>query len=486
MARLPHMFEEMLAEPENVYDLLSKRRDAFTSHLRREGLNLPSAEVLRNTVTRLGESTTLAYSDSAAPEPEIDERAMTSSHLITTPAEDRYGDKVMPRGLEPHVANYLKNPVVFFGHKSYDLPIALSSPPQISEAGIRAVAKYHGDTAESTCVFGLVAKKILRATSIGFLPVKAAILRNDNIDEEGKETRPKKTPDGEKVVYFDPWFSLKFLEWEMLEWSIVSVPANPECVDSLTSFLSKGSVDGEKIPSSIRKSLEPFTLRARVWSPGFNPQSQKYSGVMLLGDKEIEYKNGELTRLGEISLVQSAVDEEPAATFPSPAIEEIPLSVFVPAPVVEQQVASEGMEVKEMTSAAVVELAADVSTGSGGEDMSPEMCDLLTQVKEAMQELYRALLEHTKNDADRQTELLAKMDELLALERAEQARRRDDDAAKAEDAEKQVPIAEVVKMAAPVPVPSPVQLELAQTLVAMKEQMNNFRSEMFKLTGKRI
>jgi hypothetical protein len=144
---------------------------------------------------------------------------------------------------------------------------------------------------------------------------------------EARKRRKEETPDGEKVVYFDGWMPLRFLEWELLEWSVVSVPANPECVEGISKCLSDGCVEGEPIPVSLRKSLEPYALRAKIWSPGFDPQKVKYSGVLMLGQEEMEFEEGALKRIGEFKVGGGEETPDPAGLPPEEG-EAPPVSVY--------------------------------------------------------------------------------------------------------------------------------------------------------------
>lgn len=261
----------MTAQP-RIYDFLRQRQQAFARSLRSRGVNLPSTTVLRGAVRLLSDgSNVLGYASDTDYAPQVNESKACATFTITTPRKDRYGDIVLPNGCKAHLANYQQNPQVFFGHRSTDLPIALARSPEgifdltIDPANnfIRSTAYFHLQTAESECVFRLVAKKILRATSIGFLPVKAVILQDNGSEEEFDE-------DGEEVLEFSAFRALKFLEWDLLEYSVVSIPANPDCIDEVSSILSRGAIGDTKLPTSIRRSLEPFATAPRSWANGID------------------------------------------------------------------------------------------------------------------------------------------------------------------------------------------------------------------------
>lgn len=289
---------------QDLFKALRKGQAAFSPEL---------ANCLRNSVSLLSAQSCLLALPCNSPgvEPVVDEKAMSVTLPISTRAVDRMGDVVEPRGCLPHLANYTANPRVFFSHRQNEMPVGSCRHPDgslalsVEDDTITGTCYFHGETAESEVVFRLVKRKELQAASIGFLPVKAALLKQ-KAKGEGKE--PQKTAEGERILDLDPFMPLRFLEWDLTEWSIVPIPANPEACASLTVHLEKGHVEGERIPASLRKSLEPFKLKARIWSPGFNPESSKFSGVLALGEKEVEYQDGKLVRFDTFSYPKE-VDE---------------------------------------------------------------------------------------------------------------------------------------------------------------------------------
>ncbi len=130
--------------------------------------------------------------------------------VASTEAVDRYGDIVRADGWR--LDNYRRNPIVLFGHY-HDTPVgtapevevkskALHIGIKLAEAGTSQVVDY---------VRALVAQGVLRAVSVSFLPIKWT----ERYDESG----------GRKS-----FVGYEFLEHELLENSIVSVPANQEAL----------------------------------------------------------------------------------------------------------------------------------------------------------------------------------------------------------------------------------------------------------------
>lgn len=142
-----------------------------------------------------------------------DERALIVR--ITTPTKDRAGDVVDPTGVK--LDNYRKNPVVLFGHNYDDLPIARAEELSVDEEGITAKVVFpaRGTYEKADVVYALWKQGVGSAWSIGFIPDM------DTAEElEGG--------------------GFKIKDWEMLEFSAVPIPANP---DALTVMRSKGFSD---------------------------------------------------------------------------------------------------------------------------------------------------------------------------------------------------------------------------------------------------
>lgn len=126
---------------------------------------------------------------------------------ITTDAVDRYGDIVDPKGAD--VKAYKKNPVVLFAHDSGNFPIGSGLRLKREENGWTSYVRFSKVTDLAMTVEALYKEGTMRAFSIGFLPTKYERRK----DEDGKEM-----------------YSYHFQKWELLEFSAVPVPANPEAL----------------------------------------------------------------------------------------------------------------------------------------------------------------------------------------------------------------------------------------------------------------
>lgn len=121
---------------------------------------------------------------------------------------DRHGDTISPDGWK--LDAYKANPVLLWAHDSHSLPIGQTLNARVESLKLRGEMSFaKHDFAKD--VKDLVDAKILRAVSVGFAPKKY---------EEAKDR-----DDG------DSWFPpLNFLEQELLELSVVPVPANPNAL----------------------------------------------------------------------------------------------------------------------------------------------------------------------------------------------------------------------------------------------------------------
>lgn len=127
--------------------------------------------------------------------------------VISTAAVDRYGDTVAVEGWD--LKNFRNNPVVLWMHDNTMLPVGKASNVRVEDGALKARVTF---TPESLVKFNdvvleLVKTGYLNATSVGFIPTKYNF-----VDDPQRR------------------FGIDFLEQELLEFSIVTVPANPEAL----------------------------------------------------------------------------------------------------------------------------------------------------------------------------------------------------------------------------------------------------------------
>lgn len=133
----------------------------------------------------------------------IDESKFTATFVISDESVDRQGEIIKQDGWD--FKNYLNNPVVLFGHDSYDLPIGKTIDIKVEDGKTLATIEFAAAIYDKAAtVFNMVKAGILNTVSVGFIN--------------------KEYLDGED---YDNYVLTKN---ELLEISIVPVPANPNAI----------------------------------------------------------------------------------------------------------------------------------------------------------------------------------------------------------------------------------------------------------------
>lgn len=175
------------------------------------------------------------------------------------------GDK---HGQGIRLDNFAKNPVVLFDHgmSGLALPIGIAESPDGKLSFTKQKTKatstvwFSQRLPEAAQIFALVDEGILRTSSISFLPLKGLLNEYDT-------PKQKKTDDGREVYDMStPYYSFDFIEADLLEWSVVGIPAD---ADAVRKHLDRGNICGEKITQSLRPVLQGMAGDPKVWSPGW-------------------------------------------------------------------------------------------------------------------------------------------------------------------------------------------------------------------------
>jgi phage head maturation protease len=127
--------------------------------------------------------------------------------IISSQSVDLAGDVIIPAGID--CSDFRRNSVVLNSHNSSTMPIAVSTSPVVAGATLTAVAKFPapGISEASDQVAAALKAGLIRAASIGFQPTRWTFSKDP--------ARP---------------FGVDFQEIRLLEWSICSVPCNPDCL----------------------------------------------------------------------------------------------------------------------------------------------------------------------------------------------------------------------------------------------------------------
>lgn len=170
-----------------------------------------------------------------------DTEERTLEAAISTDAVDRVGDVIRQDGWD--LTHYLKNPVVLFGHDYSKPPIGRALSLTVGEGALIAKMQF-ADTRFAREIHKLYAEGYMRAFSVGFAPLEPPQIRRDDKDR---------------------FVGYEYTKQELLEFSAVPVPANPEAlqlamrkgliVESRSSFCraldEEGDLDFVKVAIAV-------------------------------------------------------------------------------------------------------------------------------------------------------------------------------------------------------------------------------------------
>ena len=141
-----------------------------------------------------------------------EEEPRTLKFTISTESEDRDQDIIRSGGWD--LKNFKKNPVVLWAHSYFTPPIGRSLKTEIDREAkvLRSIAQFtdHDENPFGFMIYRLFERGYMKATSVGFIPKQW-----------------EKREDVERTGFFPP---MEFIKQELLEFSAVPVPANPEAL----------------------------------------------------------------------------------------------------------------------------------------------------------------------------------------------------------------------------------------------------------------
>lgn len=181
----------------------------------------------------------------------------TFEQIITTENLDRYQDVIKIDAWDDE--HYLKNPVVLWGHDHKQLPIGITTGLRTENGQKIATGKFapHAKAQEIRQLYDM---GILRAASVGFI---------------------EKEREGNLIT-----------KAELIEWSIVSVPANPYCLATLVKsgvsvneMVTKGLVfvDNESkaiVEESVKEKTEEVVETPVVETP----EEKHFDTIEIVGE----------------------------------------------------------------------------------------------------------------------------------------------------------------------------------------------------------
>lgn len=144
----------------------------------------------------------------------IDEDKLLITGIVGSDGStDRHGDRVNPKGWV--LDNFLKNPVIMLNHEYHQLPIGKATNVSMRNGKLVFDVQFSKTLEVAKQAFNLVKEGIMKAWSVGFIPL-----------EWGKT--------GDEYT---------INKQELLELSLVSIPANPNALLSYKKTLNTQQID---------------------------------------------------------------------------------------------------------------------------------------------------------------------------------------------------------------------------------------------------
>lgn len=150
----------------------------------------------------------------------VDSSKRTVTAVISTATPDRSGDVIRSAGIDNR-AEFLRNPVVLWAHQRTLPPVGTCIHLEVTPDRLIAVTKFATGVPLAEDVFRLYEQGVLRGWSIGFVPKRAGL---------------RATADGRRGLLVE--------SWDLLEYSAVPVPENPQ---ALTLALREGLISSHEL-----------------------------------------------------------------------------------------------------------------------------------------------------------------------------------------------------------------------------------------------
>jgi HK97 family phage prohead protease len=184
----------------------------------------------------------------------IDKEKRTIEFIISNASVDRYGDVIEVNGWD--LKNYKSNPVVLFGHMSHIPPIGKALKTWKDTDALCSVAEFMTQDISpfAHSIFRMFEEGYLRAVSVGFKPLKYDRLMDEDDEWNG---------------------GYRFIKQELLEFSAVPIPANPE---ALVDARKKG-IDTSPIKTWAEEMLDRWNETADPLQKLYGVDRQKMENV---------------------------------------------------------------------------------------------------------------------------------------------------------------------------------------------------------------
>lgn len=204
--------------------------------------------------------------------------------VLSDETPDRLGDIISASGWD--LVNFKKNPIALFNHNS-NFPIGRWSDLKAEEGALRGhlVIAPKGTSERVDEIRKLIEAGILRAVSVGFRPT---------------EEKPRRGPK-------DEWLGTYYTQQELIETSLVSVPANPNALAVAKSLnISPAMIDivfaGSGKPDSVKQ-------RRSMGGSATTTSRNKRSGAMTLAQRILDIQAAISDRKAKLDEHWSKIDD---------------------------------------------------------------------------------------------------------------------------------------------------------------------------------
>lgn len=180
----------------------------------------------------------------------------------TSDALDRYDEVVLPKGVV--LDNFMENPVLLNQHNYDQAPIGEVTALDVKDEDIVFEFAFDEADPESARIMRKMEMGVMRTFSIGFLP-KGWVEGDQLVDKDGNRLSEYKgkLADGEEftldLTKYKVTPRLLYTDWELLEISAVSVPANPEAhlLQMAKSLVADFAIDHPGTKSFVDEAMTP-------------------------------------------------------------------------------------------------------------------------------------------------------------------------------------------------------------------------------------
>lgn len=226
------------------------------------------------------------------------------SFIVSTPEVDRYGTIIVPSGID--FSAYMNNPIVLAQHDANRFPVGRCLGLYMNGENLEATVQIECITDEGKELNALIEAGYVKAVSVGIIPVESE----------------EQTIEGNKVKVFT--------KSELVEFSIVSVPANRGALikrtfgETLSQFIQRYKEEKRMLTPEIEQKLKDELLPAvkeaviaELTNLGFSAEESQLAveSMIAIGSEAL------LASLrGEVAVPDEQVQDE---QIPEPPVEVV-------------------------------------------------------------------------------------------------------------------------------------------------------------------